>query len=104
MPFSGGHALEIVVKQNAEMSLSVDKLQFPVFRFSRYGRHCIHFLSSSFLPLSTYGSRGRLVASPDIATPSPCTVSPEAFPVKAFGWRIRDKISSDHVARNALAA
>ena len=103
MPFSGGHALEIVVKQNAEMSLLPINYNSLFFSFLATV-DIVYTFYKSFLPLSTYGSRGRLVASPDIATPSPCTASSEAFSVKAFGWRIRDKTSSDHVTRNALTA
>ena len=76
--FSGGRALETLVKQHAEMSLFVkhfaDKQHFPSLFFSD--------------------------TTEDIAMPSPCMASSHDISIKAFRWRTR----SDHVTRNALAA
>ena len=62
MRFSGGHALETLVKQHEEISKKVaDKQHFPIFSD----------------------------ASVDIAMPSPCKASSHAISVKAFRWRTR---------------
>ena len=73
MRFSGGRALEILVKQHAEMSL-----------FVKHVADKQHFLFFSD-------------ATVDIVMPSPCTESSHAISVKAFRWRTR----SDHVTRKA---
>ena len=74
MQFSGGRALETLVKQHAEMSMFVQCL--------------INNISLFFSD-----------ATVDIM-PSPCTESSHAISVKAFHWRTR----TDYVTRNAFAA
>ena len=73
--FSGGRALETLVKQHAEMSLFLkhfaDKQQFPVFSDTTV----------------------------DITMPIHCMESSHAIFIKAFRWRTR----SDYVTRKVLA-
>ena len=73
--FSGGRALETLVKQHEEMSLFLkhfaDKQHFPVFSDTTV----------------------------DITMPVSCMASSQAILIKAFRCRTR----SDHVTRNALA-
>ena len=77
MQFSGGRALETVVKQQAQMSLFVKHV-------------------ADINNISLFFSD----ATVTIVKPSPCTASTHAISVKAFRWRTH----SDHVTRNALAA